>query len=91
MKPQSPPEKVRAAMPGTLVDLAERTGYPIETVLRQITNLRRSGVRVNAQKDGFSRNGGKFLLQGEDRHPPTTVFSVQDGTTEHADSVDSSW
>ena len=43
-----PPDKVRDAMPGTLADLVDRTGYPAGEVLKQIGNLRREGVRVNA-------------------------------------------
>jgi hypothetical protein len=45
----SPAGKVAAAMPGTLHELSERTGYPPTEVMRQISNLR--GVerkRVNA-------------------------------------------
>jgi len=44
----TPPAKVQAAMPGTLKDISDRTGYPAGEVLKQIGNLRREGVRVNA-------------------------------------------
>jgi hypothetical protein len=45
---ESPADKVAAAMPGTIAEIAERVGYPVGTVLHQITTLRREGRRVNA-------------------------------------------
>lgn len=46
----SPAGKVAAALPGTIQEISERTGYPPAEVMRQIGNLR--GVelkRVNAR------------------------------------------
>lgn len=48
MTPKTPADRVAAAMPGTLSDIAARCGYPITEVMRQIMVLRQSGKRVNA-------------------------------------------
>ena len=52
----SPTDKLLAAMPGTLADLAGATGYPVGSVLRLIGELRRSGHGIVAVEDGVTRN-----------------------------------
>lgn len=47
----TPPEKVLAAMPGTLADISRRTEYPIPVVHKLLVQLRSDGVRVNAVSD----------------------------------------
>ena len=44
----TPPEKVVAAMPGTLQELSARTEYPVAVVLKSIHRVRADGIRVNA-------------------------------------------
>jgi len=68
-----PVDAVERAMPGTLAELAERTGYPVEQVLGLLTRLRVEGKRVNAQEDGVSRSVGRYVEAG---HTATTVYSV---------------
>ena len=45
----TPQQKVAMALPGTIREISERTGYPPAEVFRQISNLRREGKRVKAQ------------------------------------------
>lgn len=66
----NPPQKVAAALPGTLDELSRATGYPRAEVIKQIGNLRRSGTRIRA------RMGATFLDdEGRPRWEPT-VYEV---------------
>src|SRR5258706_10296380 len=76
MSTDSPPAKVRAAMPGTLAELSARTEYPVETVLKMIGALRREGVRVNATEDGISRNVSRHV---DPEWSATTVYEEVQG------------
>lgn len=69
----SPPARVVAAMPGTIHELAEATGYGIEATYKAILNARREGVRVNAVEDGISRSVSRTV---DPEWRSTTVFSV---------------
>ena len=70
----SPAAKVAAAMPGTIAELSERTGYPVPEVYRQIGNLRREGKRVNATM-------GERILDDEGRPSfEPTIFSIEEKT-----------
>lgn len=61
MNVSSPAGKVAAAMPGTIAELSERTGYPVPEVFRQIGNLRSvERKRVNARM-------GERILDDEGR------------------------
>ena len=71
----TPEQKVRAAMPGTLAELAERTGYPQQEVLRQITMLRRL-VRVKAQA------GPAELTNRGRTFGPTVFMAVDNGESQ---------
>jgi len=48
----SPLNRVMAAMPGTLAELRERTGYPTATILQMIGQLRAGGTPTFAWPDG---------------------------------------
>ena len=53
---KTPADKVRDAMPGTIADLASRTGYPEAEIHRQIGNLRRTGTRIFARPGAGEQN-----------------------------------
>lgn len=68
---KSPADTVAAAMPGTVAELSERTGYPPAEVYRQIGNLRRFGTRVNARM-------GERILDDEGRPSfEPTIFALE--------------
>lgn len=70
-----PVDAVREAMPGTLGDLVERTGYPADKVLSMIGRMRTEGVRVNAQEDGITRNVNRYV-DSDNPVTSTTVYTV---------------
>lgn len=74
---ERPQDRVRAALPGTLGELALATGYPVGQVLANITRLRKEGVRVNAIEDGVSRSVGRFV---DPEVVASTVYSVDTGS-----------
>lgn len=76
---QSPPAKVQAAMPGTLRDLSQRTGYPIPMVAKFVIELRRQGVRVNAVRDPSVVHAATHGIGADDL---TTIFEVDSPSRE---------
>ena len=44
-------QKVLDAMPGTMIELTERTGFPMRVVLAEIVKTRILGTRVTARSD----------------------------------------
>jgi len=68
----NPAEKVLGAIPGTLHELAERTGYPLDEVLRQLQSLRVRGREIISVEDGVTRYPGRHRLDPEWR--ATTVY-----------------
>ena len=45
----APAQKVRGALPGSLADLSDRTGYPTAAILAALQSLRAAGVIVYAK------------------------------------------
>jgi hypothetical protein len=70
-----PVDQVAAALPGTVGEVAERTGFDAGMVLRLITRLRSERVNVVAVEDGVSRSVGR-TIDREAPHTATTVYRV---------------
>lgn len=65
----NPAGTVVAAMPGTVAELSERTGYPVGQVERLIVRARAEGHRVNAT-----------MQPRDDGGEATTIFVVDSRT-----------
>lgn len=68
---QRPIDAVEAAMPGSLEDLIERTGFAAGLILSLITRLRVEGKRVNVTPD---------VVAGTTIYGVETVASVDSGS-----------